>query len=160
MFSRSHNKGKTAPRRQIPALTGYGFSFLFSRSYTKEKQHFVKLRILRNAPRKESTARHGRKSQLSVRESLSARAHLQEPLRQSHGGCRNHSLALGPSLRGPKIIKRNKKGQIANGPIKSMLFSIFWRSRVLQNEQFLIKNRAKLAFWRLWEVILGILEPT
>ena len=93
VFSRSYNKGKTAPRRQIPALTGYGFSFVFSRSYTKEKQHLVKLRILRNAPRKESTARHGRKSQLSVRESLSARAHLQESLHQSHGGCRNHSSA-------------------------------------------------------------------
>ena len=57
-------------------------------------------------------------------------------------------------------IKRNQKVQIANGPIKHMLFSIFWRFRVFQNEQFWIKHRGNLAFWRPWEAILGILRPT
>ena len=52
-------------------------------------------------------------------------------------------------------IKRNQKVQIANGPIKQMLFSIFWRFRVFQKEQFLIKNRGNLAFWRPWEVCSG-----
>ena len=58
-------------------------------------------------------------------------------------------------LSDPKSIKRNKKVQIANGPIKQMLYSIFSRSRVLENEQFSIKNRRKLASWRPWEVCSG-----
>ena len=52
-------------------------------------------------------------------------------------------------------IKRNKKVQISNGPIKQMLFSIFSRSRVLQNEQFSIKNRRKLTSRRLFLVCSG-----
>ena len=58
-------------------------------------------------------------------------------------------------LRDPKSIKRNKKVQIANGPIKQMLFSIFSRFWVFQNDQFWIKNRGNLAFWRPWEVCSG-----
>ena len=49
-------------------------------------------------------------------------------------------------------IKSNTKVQIANGPRKQMLFSIFWRFWVFQNDQFWIKNRGKLTCWRPWEV--------
>ena len=52
-------------------------------------------------------------------------------------------------------IKSKKKVQIANGPRKQMLFSIFSRFWVFQDEQFWIKNRRKLAFWRPWEVCSG-----
>ena len=46
-----------------------------------------------------------------------------------------------PNLETQTSMKSKKKMQIANGPIKQMLFSIFWRFWVFQNDRFLIKKR-------------------